>query len=81
MQAFLIGIGAAIMVAALFFLAALAYTFVGAFAGWVVAWAFDETTVKALEFFSLTNYELWEIGAVLGFLSSFIRSSTTVNKD
>ena len=79
MNAFLAGIGGALLVGVMIFLAAVLSTAFGYFGGFVVGWAFDETTFKALEYFNLMEFELKEIGAVLGFTTSFIRSTKTVN--
>lgn len=50
--------------------------FFGAFAGYVVGWAFDETTVRVLSALNV-NLELWEVGAALAFFGSFFKTSLT----
>lgn len=50
-------------------------TLMGAFSGWVVGWFFADTI---LPFFSYIfgaahGFQMWEIGASLGFIGSFFR--------
>lgn len=51
----------------------------GAMSGYFVGWLFDETSVKVLTHAGLQSFEMWEVGATLGFLSGFIKSSCSCN--
>jgi len=72
--------GLALGVAALAFcIGACIGPFFGAMAGYIVGWIFDETTVKVLTQLGLQQFQLWEIGAALGFFGGFFRSNFEVS--
>lgn len=48
-------------------------TSIGMYLGWSVDLVFEDTSSKALNHFGLQNWELWEVGAVIGFLTSFFQ--------
>ena len=54
-------------------------TFFGAFAGWAVGMFFAETILGFLSRLGIdvNGLAMWEIGASLGFISGFLRTSST----
>lgn len=80
MGIFLAGIAATIATAALFFFLILVSTLFGGITGWVVGMVFPYviTTVNAVIGTQLTAFE---VGAVLGFVGSFFRSSNATKSD
>jgi len=71
----------AMAVAALLFVAAIIGTFVGGVVGWIIGMVFPYViaSLNTVLGLSLTGFEM---GAVLGFVGSFLSTSTTVkNKD
>ena len=50
-------------------------TLCGALVGWVVGWFFSTPILAFLSAIGITGFKMWEIGAVLGFVGSFFRSS------
>ena len=51
---------------------------IGALAGWVVGWVFDETSAKMLTLAGLHGkVAMWELGATLGFIGAFFKSSSS----
>jgi len=76
MDKVLIGIIAALGVAGLLFVAILLSTVFGGIAGWVVGGVFPfvTDTVRGISGLTLTNFE---IGAVLGFVGSFLKTSSS----
>lgn len=54
----------------------------GAFSGWVVGLFFGPTILRVLSAFApeTASLDLWQIGAALGFVGGFFKSSTTVKK-
>lgn len=69
-------IGAA-AVAGLLVVAAILGTTFGAIAGWIVGWVFDETMTKMLTTLGIEHIAMWELGAMLGFVGSFVRGSSS----
>lgn len=51
----------------------------GAFSGWVVGVVLPETSELFLQYLKLQSppSEMWQIGALLGFVGSFFRNSVT----
>jgi len=74
----LLAIGAIGVAVVLFFVIILS-TLLGGVAGWVVGGVFPfvTDTIRGLSGLTLTNFE---IGAVLGFVGGFIRSSSASSK-
>lgn len=70
----------ALIVALIVVVAAVAGAVFGAIGGYIVGWLFDETSIKVLTFAGLQSFEMWEVGAVLGFLGGFFRASVTTEK-
>jgi hypothetical protein len=54
-------------------------TLAGAFVGWVVGLFFEETVMGFFSRlgFDTAGYAMWQLGAALGFVSAFFRSTTT----
>lgn len=68
------------IVVAAFFLVTLATLF-GAVIGWTVGLLFEQTILTTLRGFGVdTNFTMWQLGATLGFVSGFFKS-TPINKD
>lgn len=66
----------ALGIALMMFLLPITYTFVGAFSGWVVAWAFDDSWTAVTE---QIGWQLngWQTGAFLGFVGAFFKARLT----
>lgn len=77
-----IGIAAVALVVApvVFILAALLSTLAGAFIGWVVGWFFGSTLLSFFAALGITGFKMWQIGASLGFIGSFFKSTYTSKK-
>lgn len=69
---------AAVTVAIAVFVGALAATAVGALVGWLVGLVFSGSMAHLQDFLH-TTAEPYQIGAMLGFIGSFFRSSVTTN--
>lgn len=76
MDKLLIVVLGAVGVAAVLFLAILMSTVFGGIAGWVVGGVFPfvTDTIRGVSGLTLTNFE---IGAVLGFVGSFLKTSSS----
>ncbi|MDR1691260.1 MAG: hypothetical protein LBR35_00255 [Rickettsiales bacterium] len=46
-------------------------TIVGAFSGWVVGLFFGKTILSVFAALGLVGFQMWQIGAALGFISGF----------
>ena len=53
---------------------------IGAFAGAVVGFFFDETSRSFLDALGMKELEMWQLGAMLGFVGGFFKPYTTVSK-
>jgi hypothetical protein len=69
-------LGAAVMVAAILFVAVLLSTVIGGIVGWIVGMVFPFVIVT-LNTLMGTTLTAFEMGAVLGFVGSFFRTSVT----
>ena len=65
---------------ALLFFSTLLGTVIGAFSGWVVGWFFAETILGFFSSIGIQGFEMWQLGAVLGFIGPFFRSYRMVSK-
>lgn len=75
MDKLLISLGAIFFVALVIFGAVLVGTLGGAFTGWVVGMFFGDTILMfAHRLFGFYDFEMWQFGAFLGFVSAFFRS-------
>ena len=54
-------------------------TLVGAFSGWVVGLFFGQTIIGFLAAMGVAtaNLTMWQVGAAMGFLGSFLRTSVS----
>ena len=66
------------LVALFMFFGCILGTLLGAFAGWVVGLFFGETILSFFAALGITGFKMWQIGASLGFIGGFFRSSTSV---
>ena len=53
---------------------ALALTLLGLASAWIVGWFFTDTFLGIFAAIGITGFKMWQIGAVLGFFSSFFKS-------
>ena len=53
--------------------------FFGSVSGWVVGWVFDDTSAKVLAHLGMVDFEMWEVGAALGFFAGFFRATITTS--
>jgi hypothetical protein len=77
------GAVAAMLVVAAVFLLVILGTLFGGIAGWIVGLFFADTIMSTLDAFGVETFELsmWQLGATLGFISGFFKSSgVKVNK-
>lgn len=53
----------------------------GALVGWVVGWFFTETITAGFLVFGvdISSLAMWQVGAFLGFVSGFFKSTVTTN--
>ena len=56
-------------------------TLFGWIGGWSVGWFFGDYITQGLSAFGLHGVSLAQLGAILGFISSFFRISTTKSSD
>lgn len=63
--------GAVVVMAVMLFIVALLGTLLGAGAGWAVGMVFGQTFAIALAHVGIADMQLWQVGAVLGFVSVF----------
>lgn len=62
--------------ATMLFLGCLLRTAFGALTGWVVGYVFSGTMTMLMVWIGQPTMELWQLGAILGFLTSFIPTSS-----
>ena len=79
MQAFFLIITGVVGMAVMLFLGIIANTLVGGIVGWVVDLAFP-FVIATLNQLANTTLTAFELGATLGFVSSFFRSSLKTEK-
>lgn len=70
----------AVAFTALLFISVLFGTVIGAFAGWVVGLVFTDTMITLAKMLGQPGMEAWQLGAILGFVGSFFRSSSSSSK-
>lgn len=61
------------------FLGCILGTLFGALAGWVVGLVFKETILTFFAAIGISGLKMWQIGASLGFIGGFFRTSFSVN--
>ncbi len=49
----------------------------GALIGWIVGWFFDETILGILKQVGIEGVAMWQVGAFLGFVGGFFKSTQT----
>lgn len=71
------GAAAAVLVVLAVILMVILGTFFGGVAGWIVGLFFTDTIMSTLDAFGVETFELsmWQLGATLGFISGFFKSS------
>lgn len=70
----------ALLTAVMLFLGVLLSTLMGTFIGWVVGWFFGKTILGILAAIGISGFKMWQIGAFLGFVSGFFRTSVSFNR-
>lgn len=75
MKVFFAVIGGLTATVALLFVMPLLGVLLGAFSGWVVGLFFSETILSFLAALGFTGFKMWQIGASLGFVGSFFKST------
>lgn len=73
----LAGAAAAVGLVLLVMLLVILGTLFGGIAGWIVGLFFTDTIMSTLDAFGVETFELsmWQLGATLGFISGFFKSS------
>lgn len=57
-------------------------TLFGAFSGLIVGWLFEDTIMRTLRGFGVdTNFTMWQLGATLGFVGGFFKTTDINKKD
>lgn len=70
-------IGTVLGLIALAFLAIIVGTLMGAITGWVVGLFFGNAILGALASFGVVGVSMWQLGAFLGFVGGFFRTTVT----
>jgi hypothetical protein len=72
-----------VLIAVMFFILCLMSTIFGAAIGWAVGLLFGDTILDFLSRIGMNvnGVEMYQVGAALGFIGSFFRSSQTVNRN
>lgn len=73
-------IGAIFLFTGALIIAAPVNTAFGAFSGYVVGLVFGDTILRTLAIFGLHGVTMWQLGTTLGFVSAYLRTTTTVTK-
>lgn len=71
-------IGGALLFSAMIVVAAPISAALGALAGWTVSLIFGDTILRVMSMVGIHDVAVWQLGATLGFVSSFLRTQTTV---
>ncbi|MBO4285386.1 MAG: hypothetical protein J5895_04050 [Alphaproteobacteria bacterium] len=66
-----------LLTGALFFLSLLLSSIIGALCGLVVGLIFGPTILGIFAAIGITGFKMWQIGAFLGFVGGFFRTSIT----
>ena len=74
-------LGVALLAAIAFFLGILLNTLVGIFVGWVVGLFFSETILSIFAMLGIKGVAMWQVGAFLGFVGGFFRTTVTNKKE
>jgi len=73
------GIILAMGTAGLVMLGVLLSTLMGIVIGWVVGWFFTPTILGIFAALGVEGFAMWQIGAFLGFVGAFLKTSVTTN--
>ncbi len=73
--------GAAFTFAGFMFVACIMSTLFGALSGLVVGWCFGDTILSFFAAIGIGGLKMWQIGATLGFIGGFFRSSVKSSRD
>lgn len=68
-------IGKLVVLVVFMFFGCILGTLFGALAGWFVGLFFGKTILAFLATLGITGFKMWQVGAVLGFVGGFFRSS------
>jgi len=66
-----------LLTAAMFFLSLVLSLLIGALCGFIVGLIFGPTILGIFAAIGITGFKMWQIGAFLGFVGGFFRSTTT----
>ncbi len=55
-------------------------TFMGAVSGWFIGLFFEETILGILSSLGISGFSMWQIGAFLGFVGGFFRTTVSTKK-
>lgn len=80
MKALFTGLMAILIIGLMILIGCVAGTAFGALAGLVVAFFFPATSAAVLTALGI-NLALWQVGAALGFVGMFVRTSVTQNNN
>lgn len=58
----------------------IASAFFGGVAGWIVGFVFEDTILGILAQMGITNVTMFQVGAFLGFVTSFLKETIKVSK-
>lgn len=73
-------VGAVVVVVLIVFFLILLYPFMGALAGYIVGLVFGDTILGILGQMGLHGITMWQLGAFLGFVGGFFKTSVTQKK-
>lgn len=76
------GISVIILAAIVLVFGVILTTLMGGIVGWIVGWFFSETILITLNRFGVNTFDMtmWQLGATIGFIAGFFRTSTKVHK-
>ena len=80
MEDFIIIITNFIRVICMWFFYAIFGVLIGVISGWFVGLFFGDTILAIFAAIGIKGFAMWQIGAFLGFVSSFFRMTTVYNK-
>lgn len=81
MSKIIAGLVAGLVAAAMLVLLIVFGTLMGALSGWIVGWFFADTILPFFSyiFTAAHPFQMWEIGAALGFIGGFFKGGITIN--
>jgi len=81
LEKLLLALGAGVLVLGLILILVPIGTLLGAIAGWVVGWFFGDTILHVLAQGGLRDISMWQLGAALGFIGGFLRTTVSRGKE